>query len=85
MKRLLMAFTFVVLGLTASANTKEIKEMDLSQSQIDLLSSHKALEVTFDCGGGLYVTVCCFDSYMDAAFYAYFARPCPVEPEVPAE
>ena len=79
MKTLLLAFTFVAAGLSASAGTKEIKKNDLSKSHVALHSSPTAFSIIFNCGG-YSVEACCFGTYMDALFYATFARPCETQP-----
>ncbi len=75
MKKILIAVTFAVLGLSASANSKEIKKIDLSESTVIQKISPTRLQVIFDCGTYT-VTVCCFDTYLDAEFYAYYTNPC---------
>lgn len=77
MKKLLIAVTFAVLGLSASANSKEIKKMDLSESHINQQKSPDVLQIIYDCANGTTITVCCFDTYLDAAFYkAFTPNPC---------
>jgi hypothetical protein len=77
MKKLLIAFMFVMFGLFASANTKEVKKMNLSKSHIKKLKSPDSLSLVYSCANGTTITVCCFSTYLDAAFYkAFTPNPC---------
>lgn len=85
MKKLMFALAFACLSLGVSANSVDLLE------KINLAESHLVSEseaptswsVRFDCGGGRFVTECCFDSYIEAVVYAHFARPCEEEVEAP--
>jgi hypothetical protein len=65
------------LGLSASANTQEIKKIDLPKSHIKKQKSPDTLQLIYSCANGTTITVCCFSTYLDAAFYkAFTPNPC---------
>lgn len=66
-KILLSIVMFLVVGFTASANSHEIKD----QEKTDSSQAALAFELVYSCGEYT-VTVCCFETYLDAAFYAAF-------------
>lgn len=58
---------FLLVWFTASANSNEIKD----HAKTDSSQAPLAFELVYSCGDYT-VTVCCFETYLDAAFYAAF-------------
>jgi hypothetical protein len=82
MKKLMFALAFACFSLCVSANSVDLIEK-INFSEFHLMPESEAptsWSVTFNCGG-YSETYCCFETYMDAVFFANFARPC--EEEVP--
>lgn len=85
MRKLMFAIALLSLSLGVSANSADLLERT-NLSEYHYVSEAEAptsWSVRFDCGGGRFVTECCFASYIEAAVYAHFARPCEEEVEAP--